>query len=82
MPGESKSLSCQVSHNSGTDFLFFYFCCYREFLAPGAHNPVNIDARIAELVRKRMEDNPNRYCFAEAQVSYEVYRNNLKYWDR
>ncbi|KAH3854989.1 hypothetical protein DPMN_097549, partial [Dreissena polymorpha] len=40
---------------------------YSEFLAPGAHNPVNIDARIAELVRKRVEDNPNRYCFAEAQ---------------
>ncbi|XP_053372579.1 regulator of G-protein signaling 7-like isoform X3 [Mercenaria mercenaria] len=40
---------------------------YSEFLAPGAHNPVNIDARIAELVRKRVDDNPNRYCFAEAQ---------------
>ena len=37
-------------------------------MAPGAHNPVNIDARIAELVRKRVDDNPNRYCFAEAQV--------------
>ncbi|WAR19436.1 RGS6-like protein [Mya arenaria] len=40
---------------------------YSEFLAPGAHNPVNIDARIAELVRKRVDDNPNRYCFSEAQ---------------
>ena len=51
--------------------LCLYFC--REFLAPGAHNPVNIDARIAELVRKRMEDNPNRYCFVEAQVTLYTF---------
>lgn len=41
---------------------------YREFLAPGCHNPVNVDSTIAELVRRRIENNPDRYCFDEAQV--------------
>jgi hypothetical protein len=40
----------------------------REFLAPGAHNPVNVDGTITELVRNRMEVNPTRYVFDEAQV--------------
>ncbi|KAL3874180.1 hypothetical protein ACJMK2_037227 [Sinanodonta woodiana] len=40
---------------------------FQEFLAPGAHNPVNVDSRITELVRKRVEESPNRYCFEEAQ---------------
>ncbi|KAL5008780.1 hypothetical protein ScPMuIL_014361 [Solemya velum] len=40
---------------------------FTEFLAPGAHNPVNVDSRIAELVRKRVENNPTRHCFEEAQ---------------
>lgn len=41
---------------------------FREFLAPGAHNPVNVDGTITELVRNRMEVNPTRYVFDEAQV--------------
>ncbi|KAH9502596.1 Regulator of G-protein signaling 7 [Bulinus truncatus] len=40
---------------------------FSEFLAPGAHNPVNVDCHIMELVRRRMENNPNRYVFDEAQ---------------
>lgn len=40
---------------------------YKEFLAPGCHNPVNVDSTIAELVRRRIENNPDRYCFDEAQ---------------
>ena len=44
---------------------------FREFLAPGAHNPVNVDGTITELVRNRMEVNPTRYVFDEAQVFWE-----------
>ncbi|XP_076442213.1 regulator of G-protein signaling 7-like isoform X2 [Babylonia areolata] len=40
---------------------------FSEFLAPGAHNPVNVDCQIMELVRRRMDTNPNRYCFEEAK---------------
>lgn len=40
---------------------------FTEFLAPGAHNPVNVDGTITELVRNRMEVNPTRYVFDEAQ---------------
>ncbi|KAL8624384.1 hypothetical protein ACOMHN_012784 [Nucella lapillus] len=40
---------------------------FSEFLAPGAHNPVNVDCQIMELVRRRMENNPTRFCFEEAQ---------------
>nr|KAG5695942.1 hypothetical protein BaRGS_017523 [Batillaria attramentaria] len=40
---------------------------FTEFLAPGAHNPVNVDCQIMELVRRRMENNPTRFCFEEAQ---------------
>ncbi|KAK6182564.1 hypothetical protein SNE40_010218 [Patella caerulea] len=40
---------------------------FSEFLAPGAHNPVNVDCQIMELVRKRVENNPTRFCFDEAQ---------------
>lgn len=45
----------------------FYLSC-SEFLAIGAHNPVNVDARVAELVRRRVDNSPTRYCFEEAQV--------------
>ncbi|KAK3094103.1 hypothetical protein FSP39_024168, partial [Pinctada imbricata] len=40
---------------------------FTEFLAPGAHNPVNVDSIITELVRSRVEQSPNRYVFEEAQ---------------
>lgn len=44
---------------------------FREFLAPGAHNPVNVEGRISELVRGRIENHVDRYCFEEAQVMHE-----------
>ncbi|XP_041352932.1 regulator of G-protein signaling 7-like isoform X2 [Gigantopelta aegis] len=40
---------------------------FTEFLAPGANNPVNVDCHVMELVRRRMENNPTRFCFEEAQ---------------
>lgn len=46
---------------------------FREFLAPGAHNPVNVDGTITELVRNRMEVNPTRYVFDEAQVELAAF---------
>lgn len=46
---------------------------FREFLAPGAHNPVNVDGTITELVRNRMEVNPTRYVFDEAQVELATF---------
>lgn len=46
---------------------------FREFLAPGAHNPVNVDGTITELVRNRMEVNPTRYVFDEAQVEIDRF---------
>ncbi|CAE1328338.1 RGS [Acanthosepion pharaonis] len=51
---------------------------YKEFLAPGCHNPVNVDSTIAELVRRRIENNPDRYCFDEAQVS--LHSKKKKYY--
>ena len=41
---------------------------FSEFLAPGAHDPVNVDCRVAETVRARVENSPDRYCFEEAEV--------------
>ncbi|KAK2167225.1 hypothetical protein LSH36_31g09031 [Paralvinella palmiformis] len=38
-----------------------------EFLAPGAKDPVNVDCRVAETVKKNIENCPDRYCFAEAE---------------
>ncbi|XP_064599679.1 regulator of G-protein signaling 7-like isoform X2 [Liolophura sinensis] len=40
---------------------------FSEFLAPGCHNPVNVDSRVAEAVRSRVETCPNRFCFEEAE---------------
>lgn len=53
-------------------FLHEFYCMLlgREFLAPGAHNPVNVDCQIMELVRRRMENTPTRFCFEEAQVRW------------
>ena len=42
-----------------------------EFLAPGARDPVNVDCRVAEIVRKNIENTPDRFCFEEAEVSME-----------
>lgn len=45
---------------------------YQEFLAPGAHDPINVDSRVSEGVKKRLQESPqDRYCFEEA----EVYRS-------
>lgn len=49
------------------------FCLCSEFLAPGARDPVNVDCRVAETVRKNIEDSADRFCFDEAEVS-EIVR--------
>lgn len=53
--------------------IFSFLFSFREFLAPGAHNPVNVEGRISELVRGRIENHVDRYCFEEAQVKYTLY---------
>jgi len=45
--------------------LFYHFS---EHLAPGAVEPVNVDSRVAEIVRSRMEGQIDRYCLDEAEV--------------
>ncbi|CAH1790949.1 unnamed protein product [Owenia fusiformis] len=40
---------------------------YNEFLGPGAHNPVNVDCRVMELVRNKVNTKPDRYCFDDAE---------------
>lgn len=40
---------------------------FNEFLAPGCHNPVNVDSRVADAVRRQVQTNPHRYCFEEAE---------------
>lgn len=52
----------------GNRLLIALLTFFREFLAPGAHNPVNVEGRISELVRGRIENHVDRYCFEEAQV--------------
>ncbi len=39
-----------------------------EFLAQGAREPVNVDGRVADVVRTKVENNPSRWCFGEAEV--------------
>ncbi|CAH8545671.1 unnamed protein product [Schistosoma rodhaini] len=44
---------------------------YQQYLAPNAVEPINIDSRIADLVRRQIDDEsnttPNRYCFEAAE---------------
>lgn len=41
----------------------------REYLAPGACDPVNVDCKVAETVRRRITEDPDRYCFEQAEVN-------------
>lgn len=40
---------------------------YREHLAVGACDPVNLDCRVLESVKCKIDENPDRYCLEEAQ---------------
>jgi len=51
---------------------------YSEYLAPGATDPVNVDSRVADIVRRSIEHQMDRYCLDEAEVGYASYKNNLK----
>ena len=51
---------------------------YSEFLAPGAREPVNVDSRVMECVRKKLENSPNRFCFDEAEVSVTIFPKSVK----
>lgn len=53
-----------------------YILSCSEFLAPGAHDPVNVDARVAEAVRRKMHNSTDRYCFEEAEVKLST--NGIK----
>jgi len=41
---------------------------YSEYLAPGATDPVNVDSRVADIVRRSIEHQMDRYCLDEAEV--------------
>ena len=41
---------------------------FSEFLAPGAPDPVNIDCRVADIVKRKVQNSPDRWCFEEAEV--------------
>lgn len=45
---------------------------FSEHLAPGAVEPVNVDSRVAEIVRSRMEGQIDRYCLDEAEVRTQL----------
>jgi regulator of G-protein signaling len=40
---------------------------YSEYLAPGAIDPVNVDSRVADIVRRSMLEKLDRYCLDEAE---------------
>ena len=44
-----------------------------EYLAPGATDPVNVDSRVAETVRRSIEHQMDRYCLDEAEVGLYFY---------
>jgi len=46
---------------------------FSEYLAPGARDPVNVDSKVAETVKRKLTQNPDRYCFDEAVVSNTVH---------
>ncbi len=48
-------------------------CFCSEFLAPGAHDPVNVDCKVAESVAKKVQNHPDRHCFDEAEVRFMPY---------
>ena len=44
-------------------------CVCSEYLGPGAADPVNVDCRVADAVKRNIENSPDRYCFEEAEVT-------------
>ena len=42
---------------------------YREYLAEGAKNAINVDAQVADTVKQNVVTNPSRYAFDSAEVS-------------
>ncbi|ESN95257.1 hypothetical protein HELRODRAFT_87051 [Helobdella robusta] len=40
---------------------------YNDYLSPNAHEPVNVDCKVAETVNKKISTNPDRCCFVEAE---------------
>jgi len=41
---------------------------HSEYLAPGATDPVNVDSRVADTVRRSIDHQMDRYCLDEAEV--------------
>ncbi len=61
------SLSLSLSYS----YSLILLCILSEFLAPGAHCPINIDSRIMAITKSKME-NPDRYTYDEARVSISL----------
>lgn len=40
---------------------------YSEYLSPGATDPVNVDSRVADIVRRSIDHQMDRYCLDEAE---------------
>ena len=59
---------CETQFENNTRDSNFDVGVFSEFLADGAHDPVNVDCRVAEIVKKKVETSPDRYCFQEAEV--------------
>lgn len=52
---------------------------YEEFLAPGAKDPVNVDCRVSENVRRKMEERVDRFCFDDAEEQIMLLMKNDSY---
>ena len=44
-------------------------CVCSKYLGPGAVDPVNVDCRVADAVKRNIENSADRYCFEEAEVT-------------
>jgi len=42
--------------------------CDSEYLSSSAHNPINVDCKVAETATRKVAEHADRYCFVEAEV--------------
>lgn len=56
----------------GEIFIYLFELFHSEYLAAGAVDPVNVDSRVADIVRRRLQPPIDRYCLDEAEVLYSV----------
>jgi len=46
----------------------FHVLVFREYLASGARDPINVDCKVSEAAKRKVAQQPDRYCFVEAEV--------------